>query len=148
MRGDPVSLLRQLGEVDRRIDNMRFLVRFQEEKRLRIIEDIRKATGREHPRTSAVRDATPTSYEVAAETSDDDPGAGMTVDHAGSEMRLVITSTGDRHAVHVEDAALLDMGVLRLEDGVLDHGWVPVARQSVMDAGNGWTRDASPKTDK
>ena len=119
------QLLRGLAEVDRRIDNMRFLVGFQIEKRERILADIRKAIGRDAPDTTAFPD-------VAA----DGPPVGT--------VRLLCTPGGGRLVVRDADTALVDLGVL-VQPGTTDHGRVDVSEEEAAALGDAWWRRAAPK---
>jgi hypothetical protein len=149
MKDDPVKLLADLDAVNRRIDNMRFLVTFQERKRDRLLSGIRGSIGRTVARTTDLDIDMP-----AASAGTRRPRTCMACGDAlgpgdgTHEGRMVVTAARRVHLVHLDDVALLDMGVLTPAKGDRDKGWVVIDADCAARIGDGWTRRRSPKGDR
>ncbi len=112
-------LAREIESVDRRIDNMRYLVVFQEKKRERIAETIRNEIGRSEVRTKFVdfdarRNPKTNDWCIMCQ-KDLDPD----VEHA--QVRLLLID-GAPHVVHAEDIALMNANILKAPNGSEDVG--------------------------
>lgn len=106
------ALAGALAEVDRRIDNMNFLMRFQVEKRERILTSMRETLGRTFPQTI------PLAFPVVDETPDC-PQCGHPFDNAADvrEISLIAGQDGSAHVVIAADEPLVAMGVLLAPEG-------------------------------
>lgn len=125
------ALVAGIIAVDRRIDNMRYLLGFQEAKRARTVAAAHALRG-EGPLRTLTPDPTP-----AADVADGcctlcgrkAPRKGF-----GAWMRLWWTGAGTL-IVHVEDATLIDVGVVAAPEAGTDMGTHPVCGPCARRAG-------------
>jgi hypothetical protein len=143
MSEDMAKLVRELAGVDRRIDNMRYLIEFQQERRDKVVGRMRAALGRAAVRTTAVDSGAGrepgTDHRCIMCQQDLDP------DGPAGVVRLMRTADDGAHAVHVEDIGLLDIGVLDRPTGAQDGGDVPIGLDCAGRLGEGWWRPGGPK---
>lgn len=136
------SLLRDLVEVDRRIDNARYLVGFQVEKRERILEGIRRSIGRDRVRTAFI------DYDARRNPGTDRWCIACQRDIASgakaAKVRLLLIDGGRPEAVHREDVALLDLGVLLAPENAEDGGWVVMGMDCAATLGTEWWSAETP----
>lgn len=130
MKTEMQDIIRDLAAVDRRLDNMRFLMRFQEEKRTAVIDRMRRAMDRTEARTTPVKE---------------DRAAGVRNEATTGTMRAMTMADGTRHAVHGSDVALLDLGVLTAPSGACDMGSVRIGAMEIEQLGPGWWMPDHPK---
>lgn len=128
-------LTRELVDVDRRIDNMRYLVVFQEQKRERIAETIRKEIGRDEVRTKFVdfdarRDPKTEDWCIMCQ-KDIRPEAANPV------VRLLLIDNSP-HVVHAEDVKLMDGNILKAPKGSEDAGMHGIGADCAQTIGSEW----------
>jgi len=134
-RPDAAAMLRELTDAVRRIDNMKFLMGFKERRRDELIPLVREAIGRDRIRTAFIdfdarRDPRTAHWCIMCQR-DLDPAT------ENREVRLIlIDNRAQPHALHVEDEALFDLGVLQT-DGE-DGGRVPIGRDCARRLGKDW----------
>jgi len=123
MKTEMQDIIRDLASVDRRLDNMRYLMRFQQERRTAVIERMREALDRTRARTATLVDASRANEP------------GMT---SSRTVRLMTLADGTHEVVHAADVALLDLGVLTGPDGATDMGCVRIEGVEVEGMGAEW----------
>lgn len=132
---DPAAMIRELGGIVRRIDNMTFLMGFKERRRDELIPALREALGRDRVETKFIdfdarRDPKTPHWCIMCQR-DLDPAT------ENREVRLIlIDNRSQPHALHVDDEALFDLGVL-LTDGE-DGGRMPIGRDCARKLGKQW----------
>lgn len=146
MSSETHQLLRDLQSVDRRLENARYLIGFQEKKRERIVHEIRKAIGRSEPRTQPIdydarRDPKTDRWCVACQKD-------IAPDARAGIIRLVHVGGGCPSAVHADDIGLIEIGILTFADGDNDVGDYVIGLDCAKRLGAGWWRPEDPKKSK
>lgn len=139
------QLTRELDAVDRRIDNLRFLLPFQEKKRAQIIEAIRSELGRDRVRTKFI------DFDARHDPSTDRfcimCQKDLAVGAKAATVRLIHIGAVP-HAVHVEDEAMLDQGILELPVDAQDMGLHLLGPDCAKRLGVEWNRTEGPNGGK
>jgi hypothetical protein len=91
--------LEELTSINRRIDNMRYLVKFKERDRDELIEEIRQKLGRKHPEYQPYTDQM-----------------------ASQDNIRIIMNDGQKYILSKSEADMLDLGITVLDKGHYDLG--------------------------